>query len=195
MLAQADELSGAAQLEVALGKLETAVGCRHRGESLRALLVDPALEEQAVRLVLVPSHPPAKLVQLREPESLGALDDHDGRVGDVDPDLDDAGRHEHVGVTADEPFHPLGLLACRHAPVQQLDAQIGEDRGAQSLVLGGRAARAELVRLLDERADDECLAPLVHLGPDELVGGVRARPAGRRGSRRDGGRAASRAAR
>ena len=35
--------------------------------------------------MLVASHPAAELVQLREPESFGALDEHDRRVGDVDP--------------------------------------------------------------------------------------------------------------
>ena len=178
MLAQADDLPRPAKLEVALGKLETTVGGCNRGEALAPLLVDAALEEQAVRLVLVSPDPAAKLMQLREPESLGALDEHDRRVGDVDADLDDARGDEHVGVAADEAVHPLGLLACRHAPVEQLDAQIGEDGGAEALVLGGRAARAELVRLLDERADDERLAALVHLASARTRTRSRARSGG-----------------
>ena len=45
VLAQADQLPRTAELEVALGKLEAAVGRGHRGEALRAFFVDPALEE------------------------------------------------------------------------------------------------------------------------------------------------------
>jgi hypothetical protein len=111
-------------------------------------------------------------MELSESESLGALDDHDRRVGDVDADLDHAGRHQDVGVTADEPVHPLDLLSRRHASVEKFHAQVGEDRRAEAVVLRGCAARPELVGFLDERADDERLAPLAHLGPHELVGGV-----------------------
>src|SRR5450631_2057951 len=41
VLAEADDLSGAAELEVALGELEAAVRSGDGGEALRALLVDP----------------------------------------------------------------------------------------------------------------------------------------------------------
>ena len=43
---------------------------------------------------------PAQLVQLRDPVAIGVLDQHHGRVGDVDPDLDHRGGHEHVGAAA-----------------------------------------------------------------------------------------------
>ena len=39
---------------------------------------------------------PAQLVELREPEALGVLDDHHRRVGHVDAHLDHRRRHEHV---------------------------------------------------------------------------------------------------
>ena len=116
--------------------------------------------------------PAAELMQLREPESLCALDHHDGRVRDVDSDLDHARGHEDVGVAAHEPVHALGLLACRHPSVEQFDAQIRKDAGAETLEFGRRTAGAELVGFLDERADDERLAALADLGADELVGGT-----------------------
>ena len=42
------------------------------------------------------AHPAAQLMQLGEPEQVGALDHHHGRVGHVDAHLDHGGRHQHV---------------------------------------------------------------------------------------------------
>ena len=44
--------------------------------------------EGRVRLVRPPADAPAELVELREPEPVGRLDDHDARPGDVDADLE-----------------------------------------------------------------------------------------------------------
>jgi hypothetical protein len=64
--------------------------------------------------------------------------------------------------------------------VQQLQAQVGVDARAQALVLGGGGLHVERLRLLDERADDERLSPLLDLGAEEALGvlaGVRRDPA------------------
>ena len=55
--------------------------------------------------------PAAQLVELREPEPIGALDDHHRRLRDVDADLDDGRPDEHVELAVAEPGHlgvPLG---------------------------------------------------------------------------------------
>jgi hypothetical protein len=44
----------------------------------------------------------ADLVELREAEAVGALDDDRVAVGDVDARLDDRGAHEHVVAAGDE---------------------------------------------------------------------------------------------
>ncbi len=44
----------------------------------------------------------AQLVKLGEAETLGALDDHQGRVGHVDADLDHGRRDQHGQLAAGE---------------------------------------------------------------------------------------------
>ena len=114
--------------------------------------------------------PPAQLVQLGDAVALGVLDEHHGRVRDVDPDLDDRRRHEHVGAARGEARHRRLLLARAHLPVQQHDAEVRELALRQPLVLGGRGARLERLGLLDERAHDERLAAGAQLLADALVG-------------------------
>ena len=80
--------------------------------------------------------------------------------------------------------------------VQQHDAEVLELAVAQPLVLGGRGARLQRLGLLDQRADDERLAPGAQLLADALVGALAlALAARRRASRSAGARAAARAAR
>ena len=66
---------------------------------LRQLLLRPR-DEQAVRLLGAAADAAAQLVQLREPEAVGLLDDHHRRVRDVDADLDHRRRDEHVELAA-----------------------------------------------------------------------------------------------
>ncbi len=74
-------------------------------------------------------------MQLREPETLGVLDDHDRCVGHVDPHLDDGGGHKHVYLTFTELTHDASLLGALHAAREQSHAQLREHLGAQALVL------------------------------------------------------------
>jgi len=80
----------------------------------------------------------AQLMELREPVTLGVLDQHHGRVGDIDADLDDRRRDEYVGFSAREARHRLRLLVRAHLTVQQDDAIVRELARAQALELGGR---------------------------------------------------------
>ena len=76
----------------------------------------------------------ADLVELGEPERVGALDDQRVRLRDVEPRLDDRRRDEHVGVAAQEREHLLLELALAHLPVRDEEAQVR----AQLLQLLGR---------------------------------------------------------
>src|SRR5205814_707380 len=77
-LARAEQGSAAAQLEVDLGELEAVARLAERLQSgvrgLRQLLLR-AGDEQAVRLLGPATDAAAELVQLREPEAVGLLDD------------------------------------------------------------------------------------------------------------------------
>ena len=65
-------------------------------------------DERTVRLDAAAPDPAAELVELGEPEPVGALDDHHRRLGDVDADLDDGRADEHVELAVAEAGH-LGV--------------------------------------------------------------------------------------
>ena len=94
--------------------------------------------------MLAAADAPAQLVQLADAEALGALDEHDRRVGDVDADLDDRRRDEHVGLAGGERRHRLLLLARAHLAVQQRDAVVGSSppRSRSYSAVAARAASA-----------------------------------------------------
>ena len=123
--------------------------------------------------MLAAADPAAQLVELREPVALGPLDQHHGRVGDVDPDLDHARRHQHVGLArrrtrsiAALPSSREGIWPCSRPTLKSAE------------LAGRAAARPRSVAAfassfsdsLDQRADDEGLPPLAQPLADELVG-------------------------
>ena len=68
----------------------------------------------------------AQLVQLRQSEAVGVLNDHDRGVGHVHAHLDNRRGHEHLRLVVAEALHDGLLLGSGHAPVQKLDPIIGE---------------------------------------------------------------------
>src|SRR6266852_4045157 len=126
-----EELARATDLEIALRGVEAIEryvrawlhprhGCQPLGFAGRLA------DEDAERALPATTDAAAQLMQLREPEALGAEDDHHGRVRDVDADLHDRGRDEHVELARRESPHDVVALARRHAPVQQADAHAGK---------------------------------------------------------------------
>src|SRR4051794_11061568 len=160
------QLALLAQLEVDLGEREAVGVLLERLQPRRAR----GAEEDAHARVAAASDAPAELVQLRDAVALGVLDEHHRRVGHVDADLDDAGGHEDVGAAGGEGGHGLLLVARAHLPVHEHTAEVLELGRLQALVLARRGARLELLGLLDERADDERLAPRAQLLAHALVG-------------------------
>ena len=69
----------------------------------------------------------ADLVELREPEHVGTLDDEGVRLRDVEPRLDDRGGDEDVRVTREKRVHPLLQLALGHLPVGDEEAEAGAE--------------------------------------------------------------------
>ena len=119
---------------------------------------------------------PAQLVQLRDPVALGVLDEHHGRVGDVDADLDDRGGHEHVGVARRERApspRPSRAGASGRAAARRGSRANSVSRRRSNSAVAARACSAS--DSLDERADDERLAAGAQLLADALVGARRAR--------------------
>ena len=66
---------------------------------------------------------PAQLVELREPEALGVVDDHHRRRRHVDADLDHRGRDEHVELAGAQRAHPASRSTAVEPAVHEPDAQ------------------------------------------------------------------------
>ena len=97
-LLAAEQIARAAQLEVERRDLEAApeLGVPLERLDARARLVGHRVggrdDEVAVRALLAPADAPAELVELREAEEVGAVDDHGVRARDVEAALDDRRR-------------------------------------------------------------------------------------------------------
>ena len=111
----------------------------------------------------------AKLVELREPEAIGLLDDHDRRVRDVDADLDHGRRDEHVELARLEARHQLSARGRLQPSVHAADTEALQLAGAEliGLLLGGPRGRGR--RLLDQRADDVRLPALREMRAEPRV--------------------------
>ena len=71
----------------------------------------------------------AQLVQLREAELVGAIDDDRVRGGHVDAALDDRRADQQVAALVIEVEHDLLQLALAHLPVADGDARFGYELG------------------------------------------------------------------
>ena len=97
VLGRPEELPGAAQAQILLGH----AGSRRHGAPGRAAApcAGPFADAMRKRCDSPPPRPirPAQLVELREPEAVGMLDDHDGGPRNVDAHLDHGGGDEAGG--------------------------------------------------------------------------------------------------
>ena len=114
----------------------------------------------AVGAHLAAADPAAQLIELGQPEHVGAV--HDQRVGrrDVEPGFDDVGRQEEVVGALVEGGHHGFELGRGHPAMRRRDADLGHHL-AQFL--------AHLVEIGDARRDIEDLPAAVALAQDRLA--------------------------
>ena len=105
----------------------------------------------------------AQLVELREAEQIGAVDDERVHRRHVDAALDDRRAHEHVELVLPEVEHDPFEPALVHLPVRDRDARLGHERAH---VLGDELDVAHAV------VHVEHLALAQQLAPDRLGGGA-----------------------
>src|SRR4051794_6979612 len=162
----AEQVARPADLEVAHRDLEAGAKLgvvAQRAEALRRLLGQRGrarVQEVRVRALARAAHAAADLVELGEAEEVGALDDQRVGLRDVDARLDDARRHEHVRLAAQEAHHPRLELLLVELAVGHLEAHLGA-QAAQAL---GR-----LVDRLDAVVDEERLAAAGLLALERLL--------------------------
>ena len=129
VLALAQQLAGAADLEIVRRDLEAGAELgeplQHREPLLRLgrdarLLGDDQVAERALARA---ADAAAQLVELRQPEAIGVVDDHRVGARDVEAGLDDRRADEDVVAAVDEVDHHLLELALRHLAVADRDAR------------------------------------------------------------------------
>ena len=151
-LPRAEHLAAAAKLQIFLGDDEAVLGALHHIEPrLRRLRQRLAVEQDAGGLRRAATDTASQLMELRKPEALGMLDDHDGRIRHVDADLDHRGRHQDGELACGERRHDPVLLLAREPPMHQTDlvAEALLEVGVALLCRGD----VQHLGLGDERAD------------------------------------------
>ena len=157
----AEQVARAADLEVAHRDLEAGPELRVVGERrearprLRRQLAPIRVEEVRVRRHVRAAHATADLVELREPEHVGTLDDEGVRLRDVEPRLDDRGGDEDVRVAREERVHPLLQLALGHLPVGDEEPEAGAELPE---LLGGLVDRLDAIVEVERLAFPRVLA-------------------------------------
>ena len=142
--------------------------------------------EHAIRLVRAAPDTPPQLVQLGQPEPVGALDDHHRRGGHVDAHLHHGRAHEHIQLPIPEAAHDRITLGGLEPAVDHAHAEWREQLPqALSLDLGGAdpdRPSSRFVRVgdlgplvigtlgLDERHDHEAASPQGRLRTDLVPG-------------------------
>src|SRR5713101_2683308 len=151
-LAGPEEFAGAAQLQIGFGDFE-AVGGAHHGFEAGACFVGHAdrADENAVGFLRAAANASAKLMQLRQAEALGMLDDHYGGVGNID--FDYGGGDEDLDFIFVEALHDVVFFFAGETAVQQAEAQLGKHFARQAFVLVDGGFQLEL-RFFDDGIDD-----------------------------------------
>lgn len=169
-LAGAKESAWTAELEVDLGEIETTRVFFQCLESPRLGTFAVTGEEKTVTLVWTPTDSSAELVKLRETEAFGSFDEHDGGIGNVDPDFDDGCRDEDIELPGFERLHDRILFLGFLPAMEEADAEIGEDFVLEPCVLGGGGSDCfHRFAGLDQREDDEGLATARYFLVDKIV--------------------------
>ena len=109
----AEQIAGAADVEIVAGELEARAEAVELGEHLQPLLRrlgDRSVgrhRQISVSARLGAADAAAELVELGKAEPVGAIDDERVRARNVEPAFDDRGRQQHVIFAVVEGAHPL----------------------------------------------------------------------------------------
>lgn len=68
----------------------------------------------------------AKLMQLSKSETVCVINNHDCRIGNVDPHFNDSGRNEHLYLIGLEPLHNVVFFTRAQLSVHQTRLETGQ---------------------------------------------------------------------
>ena len=160
MLRRAKEITRAAGLQIILRHGEAVRRAAQELQPLAHRVVAVVGNQNAAGIRRAAPHAPAQLVQCRQAEPLGILNDHDRRVRHVNADLDDCRRDKNVQLTGLESLHDIVLFLWLQLAVQQADAPVGQQCAGGLGVVGRDGLQiAHGFVFLDGRADDVDLMP------------------------------------
>src|SRR5205085_4421280 len=141
----AENLARAAQPQILLGDAEAVVGLAHQREPSTTHLDEVGTADQEANALPRPSPDASpQLVQLGQPEALGPLDDHQGRIRNVDPNLDHGCGNQHRELSAGEASHHRILFRALHSAVDEPDLVVAKPQLEDSRALFGSGGVALL---------------------------------------------------
>ena len=185
-LAGAEQVAGAADLEVAHGDLEARAQLGRLADGLEALVglfgerAVAGVEQVGVGALARPPDPAPDLVELTEAQQVGPVDDQGVHGGHVDARLDDRRADEHVVLALPEVEHHLLERALVHLPVGDGDAGLGHEvaqTGGHVVDVLHPVVHVEHLALAQQLAADGLghrpVVLLAHVGEDRLALGRR----------------------
>ena len=173
MLGGAEQIAGAADLQIAHRQPEPGAQLRHLLDHaqppLRRLVETSVGRDEQVRVRLLPlaPHAPAQLVELGEAETIGPVDDDGVGRRDVEPRFHDGRGDEDVDLAVDELDHHRLQLALGHLAMGHGDARLGAETPHEGRHGGQR---------LDAVVDEEDLPAPPELALDGLLDHAAAPP-------------------
>ena len=108
------------------------------------------------------AHPPPQLMDRRQTEAMGIIDDHDIGVFDIDPDFDDGSRNKKLQLAGGEAFHDFLFLFPAHAPVQKPDAVTLAQKRIHSLINIHDIAQRHFLVFFNGRTHHITLLAFIH---------------------------------
>src|SRR5581483_3374067 len=163
-LTRSKKFAGAAQFQVEFGDFETIIGADHCVQAALAIFGNfSSGHENAIGLCGSTADPAAKLVQLRQTESLSMFDYHDVCVGHIDANLDDGRGNQNLQIAFLEHPHDLFFEVGLHAAMQYSDPQVGKYFLTEFLVHLHRGLEFPLLILFNDGVNDIRLVSSRHL--------------------------------
>ena len=119
-------------------------------------------EQDAITLVLAAADTPTQLVQLREPEGIRIIDNHEVGIRYIHTDFHHCGGDENVELPLAERLHHLIFFRSWHAAMQQAHPPLREKLFPSVQFTGGTSLFAGIA-ILHQRGDDIDLPTGIHL--------------------------------